>query len=99
MLSNMAKIQICKESNSVLLDFKLILTLLFNLNLNRNFPGCPVTKTSPFNAEDVGLIPGLGAKISHVSQPKNQSVKQKPYSNKFKKTLKMVHSKKKIKFK
>ena len=73
--SNTAKIQTCKESSSVLLDFKLILTLLFNLNLNRNFPGCPITKTLPFNAEDVGLIPGLGANIPHVSQPKNQNVK------------------------
>ena len=40
-----------------------------------DFPGGPVVKTSPSNAGSVGLIPGQGAKIPHVSQPKNQKHK------------------------
>ena len=36
----------------------------------RDFPGDPVVKISPSNAEDVGSIPGRGAKIPHTSQPK-----------------------------
>ena len=32
----------------------------------------PVVKTSPFNAGDVGLNTGQGAKTSHASRPKNQ---------------------------
>ena len=38
--------------------------------MNRDFPGSPVVKTLPFNAEGVGLIPGQGAKIPHASWPK-----------------------------
>ena len=35
----------------------------------RDFPG-PVVKNLPSNAGDMGLIPGLGTKISHaVGQP------------------------------
>ena len=50
---------------------------------------CPgKTKTSPSNAEGVGSIPGWGAKIPHVSQPKNQNTKQKQYCNNFNKDLK-----------
>ena len=63
----------------------------------RDFPGNPVVRTSPFNAEDVGSIPGWGAKIPHTSQPKTRLKKQ--YCNKFNKNLKwsMVHIKKKKK--
>ena len=32
----------------------------------RDFPGDPVVKNSPSNAEDVGLIPGRGTKIPHA---------------------------------
>ena len=32
-------------------------------------------KESACNAEDVGLIPGQGAKIPHASMPKNQNTK------------------------
>ena len=56
--------------------------------MKREFPGGPVVKTSPSNAGDVGSIPGLGAKISHASGPKNQNIKQKWYCNKFNKDFK-----------
>ena len=32
-----------------------------------DFPGSLLVKDSPSSAEDVGLIPGWGAKISHAS--------------------------------
>ena len=61
-----------------------------------NFPGGPVARTSPSNAEGVGSIPGQGTKTPHASQPKNQKRKQKQYCNKFNKSFKkMVHIKKK----
>ena len=58
------------------------------------FPGGPVVKASPSNAGGVGLIPGLGTKITHASWPRNQDIKQKHYCNRFNKDLKMVHIKK-----
>ena len=61
----------------------------------RDFPGGPVVKTSPSSAGGAGSIPGRGAKIPHASWPKNQNIKQKQCCNKFNKTLKMVHIKKK----
>ena len=50
------------------------------------FPGGPVVKVS--NEWVVGSIPGRGAKIPHVSGPKNQNIKQKQYCNKFNKDFK-----------
>ena len=47
--------------------------------LLRDFPGGPVVKTSPSNAGDAGSIPGRGARIPHVSGPKDQNIKQKQY--------------------
>ena len=44
-----------------------------------DFPDGPVVKTLPSSTEDVGLIPGWGAKILHTLRPKNQSIKQKQY--------------------
>ena len=55
-----------------------------------------MVRTLPSNADGSGSIPGRGAKIPHASRPKNQNIKQKQYCNKFNKTLKMVHIKKKI---
>ena len=52
----------------------------------RDFPGGPVVKTSPSNAE--GLIPGWGGKIPHASRLRNQNIKQKQYCNKFNKDVK-----------
>ena len=55
-----------------------------------------MVKTSPSNAEGVGSIPGQGAKIPHASRPKTP--KRENRSNivtNSKKTLKMVHIKKK----
>ena len=49
-----------------------------------DFPGGPAVKTSPSNAGGAGSIPGRGAKIAHGSWPKNQTIKQKQYCNKFK---------------
>ena len=34
------------------------------------FPGGLVIKSLPFNAGDVGSIPGWGTKISHATKPK-----------------------------
>ena len=59
------------------------------------FPGRPVVKTLPSNAEGVGSIPGRGAKIPHASGPKNQNIKQKQYCNKFNKDFKKKLKKKK----
>ena len=58
-----------------------------------DFPGGPVVKTLPSSAENVGLIPGQGAKILHTLRPKYQSIKQKQYYNKFIKTFKTLHVK------
>ena len=50
------------------------------------------------NAEGVSFIPVQGAKIPHASQPKNQSIKQKKYCNKFNEDFKkMIHIKKILK--
>ena len=38
--------------------------------------------------QGVGSIPGWGAKIPHASAPKNQSVKQNEYCNKFNRDFK-----------
>ena len=56
--------------------------------MRRDFPGRPVVKTLPSSAEGECSIPGLGARIPHVSGPKNQSIKQKQYCNKFIRDLK-----------
>ena len=46
----------------------------------RNFPGSPVVKNPPGNAEDVGSIPGWGTKISYTGeqQKPTPSVAQEP---------------------
>ena len=65
-----------------------------------DFPCGPGVKTLPSKAGDVGLILGRGAKIPHASWPKNQSIKQKQYCNKFKKDfLKWSTLKKTLKIK
>ena len=48
-----------------------------------------MVKPSPSNAGGMGSIRGLGAKIPHASQPKNQNTK-KQYCNKFSKDCKML---------
>ena len=61
-----------------------------------DFSNSPAVKTSPFNAEGMGLIPGQGAKIPHTSQPKHQNIKQNQHCNKFNKNFKNgPHQKKK----
>ena len=55
-----------------------------------------MVKPLPSNAGGMGSIRGLGAKIPHASQPKNQNIQQKQYGNKFKKDCKMLKKKKKI---
>ena len=42
-----------------------------------DFPHGPVVKTLSSAPEDMGLIPGLGAKIPHASWPEKQNIKQK----------------------
>ena len=49
-----------------------------------------MVKPSPSNAGRMGSIRGLGAKIPHASQQKNQNTKQKQYCNKFNKDCKML---------
>ena len=63
----------------------LLLNLLFfqNQMSKRDFPSGPVVKASPSSAGGAGLIPGWGARIPHVSWPKDQNIKQKQYGNKF----------------
>ena len=53
-----------------------------------DFPGGPVVTTSPSNAGGAGSIAGQGAKIPRALRPKNQSIKQKQYCNKFNKDFK-----------
>ena len=53
-----------------------------------DFPGGPGVKPLASSAGDAGLIPGWGAQIPCPSQPKNQSMKQKQYYNKFDKDFK-----------
>ena len=66
----------------------------------RSFPGGPVFKTSPFNAGGESSIPGREVRISHAWRPKNQNIKQKQYcKNSTRKTLILIHIKKKIFFK
>ena len=43
------------------------------MNAPRGFPGGPVVKTLPSNAESTGSISGGGAKILHALGPKNQT--------------------------
>ena len=47
-----------------------------------------MVKTLPVHTGDVGSIPGRGAKILHVSGPKNQNINQKQYCNKLRKDFK-----------
>ena len=61
-----------------------------------DFTGGPVVKTSPYNADGMGLIPGWGAKISHASRPKKKKKAKQNRTNMVKnsmKTLKMFHIK------
>ena len=44
-------------------------------NNHRDFPGGPVVKTLPSNAEGTVSIPGRGTRIPHASWPKNQNIK------------------------
>ena len=45
--------------------------------MRRDFPGDPVVKTSPSNAEGAGSIPGWGVQIPHASWLKNQNISNK----------------------
>ena len=56
--------------------------------MNLDVPDGPVVKTSPSNAEGVGLIPGQGTKIPHAPWPKTQKTVKKQCYNKFNKDLK-----------
>ena len=70
-----------------------VFSLQFKENMEGNFAGGPVVKTSPSNAGCSGLIPGQGAEIPYDPWPKNQNVKQRQYCNKFNKDFKMIHIK------
>ena len=60
--------------------------LLKNKPLTGDFPGCPIVKTSPSDAEGEGSVPGWGAETPHASQPKKpKHIKQEQYCNKFNK--------------
>ena len=56
-----------------------------------DFAGGPGVGTSPSNAGDVSLIPGLGANVPHASWSKNQIIKQKQYCNKLSEDLKETY--------
>ena len=64
----------------------------------RGLPHGPVAKTSPFNAGDVGLILGWGAKISQLAAKKPKHKTGNTVTSSMK-TLKIVHIKKKFFFK
>ena len=61
---------------------------LFKIIEIRDFPNGTVVKTLPFNAGDVGLIPGHGAKIPHASRLESQAIKQNHYCNNYNKYFK-----------
>ena len=42
-----------------------MMTVAINV-YQRNFPGGPVVSNPPFNAGNVGSIPGRGSRISHA---------------------------------
>ena len=66
----------------------------------RDFPGGPVVKTLPSNAETEGLIPGQGTKILQALWQKKKKKNTKNIKNRSNvitnsiKTFKMVHIKK-----
>ena len=63
---------------------------------SEGFPGRPVIKTSPSSVGGVGLIPGWGAKILHVSGSKKQNIKNRSnMGTNSTTTFKMAHVKKK----
>ena len=62
---------------------------------HQKFSGSLVIKTSP--SKSGGSGPNWGSKIPHATWPKNQSMKQKLYYNKFNKDLKNVPYQKKKK--
>ena len=60
-----------------------------------DFPGGPVVKTSPSKAGGAGSIPGQGTKIPLALWPKNQNIKKSNIVKNLINTLKKVHIKKK----
>ena len=52
-----------------------------NLKLNRDVPSVPVVKNPPYNAGDVGLIPGRGTRNPHaVGQLSPNATTKVPHS-------------------
>ena len=47
-----------------------------------------MVKTSPSNADGMGLSPGRRTKVSYSSESKSQNIKQKQYCNKINKDFK-----------
>ena len=48
---------------------------IISMSVYEDFPGGPVVKNSPCNAEDVGSIPGWEIKIPHaMEQPSPQTL-------------------------
>ena len=56
-------------------------------DIPRDFPGCPVVRTSPFNAGSTGSVPGWAAKLPRAAQSKTPNMKQNVVTNTIK-TLK-----------
>ena len=56
-----------------------------------------MVKTLPSNAGGTRLIPGRGAGIPHVSQPKNQNINRSNIVTNSIKMLKIIHIKKNLK--
>ena len=65
-----------------------MIKICYIIKNNWDFPGSPVVKPSPSNAEGTGLIPDWGAKTPHASRWKSQNIKQKQYCNEFTKVFK-----------
>ena len=86
-----------KISKPLCFYFKVIINIAFKKKKTWDFPRGPVVGTSPSNVGGAGLTPGGGAGMPHALQPKNQSIKQKQYCNKFNKDFESgPHQKKKI---
>ena len=69
-------------------------------HINKDFPGCPVLKTSPFNAGSMlqSLVGELRSHRPHASWPKKKKKRKKQYCNKFNKDFKNgLHFKKSLK--
>ena len=85
-----------ETGKGIIITSFLIAAEMYNQDVNGDFPGSPLVKTPPSKVGGEGLVPGLGNKIPHASQPKIQNIKQKQQCNKFNEDFKNALHLKKI---